>query len=33
MLKEDNSYQELNEQLTKLEESDKEIEPQLKLRS
>ena len=33
MLKEDNSYQELNEQLTKLEESDKEIESQLKLRS
>lgn len=33
MLKEDNSYQELNEQLTKLKESDKEIESQLQLRS
>ena len=33
MLREDNSYQELNEQLTKLKESDKEIESQLQLRS
>lgn len=32
MLREDNSYQELNEQLTKLKESDKEIESQLQLR-